>query len=99
MQPASVSTAQNNTDSDSEYIVEYDLDSYMNMDYDEGNSTSNNRSQNIPADMNDLIRQVTPVAWLDNPLPRSHHVVTDNYSPASPVYDPDSDHKLNTDRQ
>ena len=36
-----------------------------------------------------LLEQITPVAWLDNPLPRSHHIVTDNFSPTSPVYDPD----------
>ena len=33
--------------------------------------------------------EVTPVAWLDNPLPILQHVVTDNYSPTSPVYNPD----------
>ena len=59
------------------------------MDYDEDNNTSNNRSTNIPADINDVIREVTPVAWLDNPLSRPQHVVTDNYSPTSPVYDPE----------
>ena len=42
--------------------------------------------------MNELIRQVTPVAWLDNPLPSPQHVpIYDNYSPASPVYEPNSD--------
>ena len=59
------------TDYDSDCTVEYDLESYMNMDYDEDNNTSNNRSTNIPADINDVIAEVTPVAWLDNPLPRT----------------------------
>ena len=91
LQPASMSTSQTTmaTDYDSDCTVEYDLESYMNMDYDEDNNTSNNRSTNIPADINDVIAEVTPVTWLDNPLPRHQHVVTDNYSPASPVYDPD----------
>ena len=90
LQPASVSTSQTTmaTCYDNECTVEYDLESYMNVDYDEDNNTSNNRSTNIPADINDVIREVTPVAWLDNPLPRPQHVVTDNYSPTSPVYDP-----------
>ena len=44
--------------------------------------------------MNELIRQVTPVAWLDNPLPSPQHVVTDNYSPASPACDPNPEHSL-----
>ena len=91
LQPASVSTSQTTmaTDYDSECTVEYDLESYMNMDYDEDNNTSNNRSTNIPADINDIIAEVTPVAWLDNPLPRPQHVVTDNYSPTCPGYNPD----------
>ena len=85
MQPASVSTSQTMaTDYDSDCTVEYDLESCMNMDYDD-----NNRSTNIPADINDVNLEVTPVAWLDNPMPRPQHVVTDNYSPTSPVYDPD----------
>ena len=73
---------------ESDSTVAYDLESYMNMDYDNGSNHSDNRS-NIPTDINDIIREVTPVAWLDNPLPRPQHVVTDNYSPTSPVYDPD----------
>ena len=44
---------------------------------------------NIPSDIDEVIREVTPVTWLDNPLPRPQHVVTDNYSPTSPVYNPD----------
>ena len=36
-----------------------------------------------------VIREITPVAWLDNPLSRPQHVVTDNYSPTFPVYNPD----------
>ena len=39
--------------------------------------------------IDEVIRAITPVAWLDNPLPRPQHVVTDNYSPTSPVYSPD----------
>ena len=70
IQPASVSTAQDSiaTDCDSDCTVAYDLESYMNMDYDEASNHSDNRSTNIPADKNDVIREVTPVAWLDNHL-------------------------------
>ena len=35
-----------------------------NMEY-ENNS---NHSNNIPAEIDEVIREVTPVAWLDNPL-------------------------------
>ena len=49
----------------------------MNIEYE----NSSNQSNNIPADIDEVIREVTPVAWLDNPLPRPQHVVTDNYSP------------------
>ena len=85
MQPVqSVSTAKDiNYDSDS--TVAYDLEECMNMEY-ENNS---NHSNNIPATIDEVIRDITPVAWLDNPLPRPQHAVTDNYSPASPVYNPD----------
>ena len=88
MQPASVSAAQDSmvTDYDSDTTIAYDLESYMGMDYDSNHS---DRRSNIRADINDVIREVTPAAWLDNPLPSSQHVVTDNYSPASPVYSPD----------
>ena len=85
MQPVqSVSTAHDiNYDSDS--TVAYDLEEVMNMDY-ENNS---NHSNNIPANIDEVIREITPVAWLEYPLPRPQHVVNDNYSPASPVYSPD----------
>ena len=90
VQPASAPSSQNiNYDSDS--TVEYDLESYM--DY-EDNISNNNRS-NIPNDMNKLIRQVTPVAWLDNP----QHVVTNNYTPASPVYNPDTPIEIDSDEE
>ena len=79
----SLSTANVNYDSDS--TIAYDLEEVMNMGY-ESNS---NHSDNIPASIDEVIRAITPVAWLDNPLPRPQHVVTDNYSPASPVYSPD----------
>ena len=82
MQP--VSTA-NDINYDSDSTVGYDLEECMNMEY-ENNS---NHSNNIPADIDEVIREITPVAWLDNPLPRPQHVVTDNYSPTSPVYNPD----------
>ena len=70
---------------DSDSTVTYDLEECMNMEY-ENNS---NHSNNIPANIDEVIRVITPVAWLDNPLPRPQHAVTDNYSPASPVYNPD----------
>ena len=79
----SVSTANVNYDSDS--TIAYDLEEVMNMEY-ENNS---NHSNNIPASIDEVIRAITPVAWLDNPLPRPQHAVTDDYSPASPVYSPD----------
>ena len=85
MQPVhSVSTASDiNYDSDS--TVAYDLEEHMNMEY-ENNS---NHSNNIKANIDEVIREITPLAWLDNPLPRPQHVVTDNYSLTSPVYNPD----------
>ena len=78
----SVSTVVNY---DSDSTITYDLEEVMNMGY-ESNS---NHSNNIPSSNDEVIRAITPVAWLDNPLPRPQHVVTDNYSPASPVYSPD----------
>ena len=80
----SVSTA-NDINYDSDSTIAYDLEEVMNMEY-ENNS---NHSNNIPASIDEVIRAITPVAWLDNPLPRPQHAVTDNYSPASPVYSPD----------
>ena len=65
--------------------IAYDLEEVMNMGY-ESNS---NHSDNIPASIDEVIRAITPVAWLDNPLPRPQHVVIDNHPPASPVYSPD----------
>ena len=82
MQP--VSTA-NDINYDSDSTVACNLEECMNMEY-ENNS---NHSNNISAAIDEVIREVTPVAWLDNPLPRPQHVVTDNYSPTSPVYNPD----------
>ena len=80
----SVSTA-NDVNSDSDSTIAYDLEECRNME-DENNS---NHSNNIPANIDEVIRAITPVAWFDNPLPRPQHVVDDNYSPASPVYSPD----------
>ena len=54
-----------------------------------GYESSSNHSDYIPSSIDEVIRAIPPVAWLDNPLPRPQHVVTDNYSPASPVYSPD----------
>ena len=70
---------------DSDSTIAYDLEEVMNMGYE----SSSNNSDNIPSSIDEVIRAITPVAWLDNPLPRPQHVVTDNYSPASPVYSPD----------
>ena len=78
----SVSTVVNY---DSDSTIAYDLEEVMNMGY-ENNS---NHRDNIPSSIDEVIRAITPVAWLDNPLPRPQHLVTDNYSPASPVYSPD----------
>ena len=84
MQPVqSVSTA-NDINYDSDSTVAYDLEECMNMEYENNTIHSNN----IPADIDEVIREITPVAWLDNPLPRPQHVVNDNYSPTSPVYNP-----------
>ena len=85
MQPVQPVSTANDINYDSDCTVAYDLEECMNMDYD----NSSNHSNNIPGDIDDVIREVTPVAWLDNPLPRPQHVVTDNYSPTSPLYDPD----------
>ena len=62
----SVSTA-NDVNYDNDSTVAYDLEECMNMEY-ENNS---NHSNNIPANIDEVIRAITPVAWLDNPLPRS----------------------------
>ena len=61
-----------------------DLEEAMNLGYE-----SSNHSENIPSTIDEVIKSITPIAWLDNPLPRPQHVVIDNYSPASPVYNPD----------
>ena len=80
----SVSTA-NGVNYDSDSTVAYTLEECMNMEY-ENNS---NHSNNIPANIDEVIRAITSVAWFDNPLSRPQHVVNDNYSPASPVYSQD----------
>ena len=70
----SVSTA-NDVNYDSDSTIAYDLEECMNMEY-ENNS---NHSNNIPANIDEVIRAITPVAWFDNPLPRPQHLVNDNY--------------------
>ena len=71
-------------------IVNYDSDStcdleeVMNLCYE-----NSNHSDNIPSSIDEVIESITPIAWLDNPLPRPQHVVSDNYTPASPVYSPE----------
>ena len=71
-----------NYDSDSTVC---DLEEAMNLGYE-----SSNHNENIPSTIDEVIKSITPIAWLDNPLPRPQHVVTDNYSPASPVYSPET---------
>ena len=85
MQPVQPVSTANDINYDSDNTVVCDLEECMNMEYE----NSSNHSNNIPADIDEVIREVTPVAWLDNPLPRPQHVVTDNYSPTSSVYNPD----------
>ena len=80
----SVSTA-NDINYDSDSTIAYDLEEVMNMEYE----NISNHSNNIPASIDEVIRAITPVAWLDNSLPRPQHVVTDYFSPAPPVYSPD----------
>ena len=65
----SLSTANVNYDSDS--TIAYDLEEVMNMGY-ESNS---NHSDNIPSSIDEVIRAITPVAWLDNPLPRPQVII------------------------
>ena len=55
-----------------------------------GYESNSNHSDNIPANIDEVIRAITPVAWLDNPLPRTQYVVTDNYSPSIPCVQPKS---------
>ena len=69
----SVSTVVNY---DSDSTTACDLEEVMNLGY-ESNS---NHSDNIPSSIDEVIRAITPVAWLDNPLPRPQHVVTDNFT-------------------
>ena len=85
MQPMQPVATASDVNYDSDITVAYDLEECMNMEYE----NSSNHSNNIPADIDEVIREVTPVAWLDNPLPGPQHVVIDNYSPTSPVYNPD----------
>ena len=81
-------------------IVHYDSDSTcdleeaMNLGYE---SDKSNHSVNIPETIDEVIESITPIAWLDNPLPRPQHVVTDNYSPASPAYNPDNSEPIQID--
>ena len=79
-QPEQAVSTIANYDSDSTC----DLEEAMNLGYE-----SSNHSENIPSTIDEVIQSITPIAWLDNPLPRPQHVVTDNYSPASPVYSPE----------
>ena len=51
---------------DSDSTTACDLEEVMNMGY-ESNS---NHSDNIPSSIDKVIKAITPVAWLDNPLPR-----------------------------
>ena len=80
-QPEQAGSTIVNYDSDS---TACDLEEAMNLGYE-----SSNHSDNIPSSIDEVIKSITPIAWLDNPLARPQHVVTDNYSPASPVYSPD----------
>ena len=74
VQPVQPVSTANDINYDSDSTVAYDLEECMNMEYE----NSSNHSNNIPANIDEVIREVTPVAWLDNPLPRPQHVVTDN---------------------
>ena len=56
----SVSTVVNY---DSDSTTACDLEEVMNLGY-ESNS---NHSDNIPSSIDEVIRAITPVAWLDNP--------------------------------
>ena len=84
IQPASASTAvpvsvPSGYDSDT---VEYDLEQFMDTDSENLSArdvVTTNNTNTLPVDMQELIRQVTPVAWLENPLPSPQHVlITDN---------------------
>ena len=85
MHPVQPVSTANDINYDSDSTVVYDVEECMNMEY----KNNSNHSNNIPANIDEVIREITPVAWLDNPLPRPQHVVRDNYSPTSPVYKPD----------
>ena len=82
VQPVQSVFRANDINYDSDSTIAYDLEDVMNMEYE----NNRNHSNNIPASIDEVIREITHVAWLDNPLPRPQHVVNDNYSPASPVY-------------
>ena len=56
----------NDINYDSDSTVAYDLEECINMEYENNSNHSNNK----PADIDEVIREITPVAWLDNPLPR-----------------------------
>ena len=73
-QPEQAVSTIANYDSDSTC----DLEEAMNLGYE-----SSNHGDKIPSSIDKVIESITPIAWLDNPLPRPQHVVTDNYSPAS----------------
>ena len=49
---------------DSDSTIAYDLEEVMNMGYE----SSSNHSDNIPSSIDEVIRAITPVAWLDKSL-------------------------------
>ena len=54
-------------------------------------ATSDNELPDLPADMDVLRAELTPVVWINNPPASPQHVhVPDNYSPATPIYSPAS---------
>ena len=92
-QPPSSSANNMDVDSDSDTIDTelYDLELLCEGQSGGNRATSDNELPDLPADMDALRAELTPVAWITNPPALPQHVhVPDNYSPATPIYSPTS---------
>ena len=92
-QPSSSSANNMDVDSDSDTTDAelYDLRSLLEGQSGGSRAASDNELPGLPADIDALRAELTPIAWINNPSASPQHVhVPDNYSPATPIYSPTS---------
>ena len=79
------------SDKDTIHTELYDIESILEGQSGGNRATSDNELADLPAYMEVLRAELTPVLWLTNPPASLQHVsVPDNYSPATPIYSPPS---------